>query len=93
LRLEGDFNRYFSLWVTKEFEAEAYEIFTPDIMATLIEKAKNLNFEFIDDKLYIYNGKIINTKEEMEKIYSLVDYLADLFKKTISDIHIDQNPA
>jgi len=88
LQLEGDFNKYFSISVSKNYELEAYEIFTPDVMAILIDKAKKLNFEFIDDKLYIYTGQLINTKEEMENIFNLIDYLADLFEKTTNKIHI-----
>lgn len=42
LSLEGDFNKYFTLYVPPEYEIEALQIFTPDIMAKLIDKSKIL---------------------------------------------------
>ena len=86
IRLEGDFNKYFDLYVPKGSEQEAYEIFTPDNMAKLIDSAKNLDFQFVEDRLYIYEGKIIETRAEMQATFVLVDSLVDMMQDEIREV-------
>lgn len=88
IELEGDFNKYFRLSVPKNYGTEAYEIFTPDVMATLIDKAQGLNFEFNGNRLYIYLAGIISTKEKMQSMFDLVDYLIDLFNKSTRGVNL-----
>jgi hypothetical protein len=54
VRLEGNFNEYFTLYAPKEYERDAYYIFTPDLMALLIDNSHNYDAEVIDNKLYFY---------------------------------------
>jgi hypothetical protein len=83
VELEGDFNQYFKLRVPKGQEEEAYKIFAPDVMADLIDKAQNVSFEFVGNKLYIYASEIIATREKMQSMFSLSEYLVGLFDKNI----------
>ncbi len=83
VELEGDFNKYFKLRVPKGYEQEAYQIFAPDVMADLIDKAQEASFEFTGNKLYIYATTIITTKEQMQSMFSLSEYLIALFDKNI----------
>jgi len=73
--LEGDFNDYFSLYVPKGFETDAYTIFSPDKMVTLIDKAKNFSFEFNGNHVYIFSDQQIETREQMQKFFDFSDYL------------------
>lgn len=59
LELEGDFNEHFTLYAPKEYERDAYYIFTPDLMALLIDEAGKFDVEVIDDQLFVY-GKEFN---------------------------------
>ena len=86
IKLEGDFNKYFSLHVPKGYEMEAYQIFTPDVMVQLIDKAKGLDFEFNGNRLYIYSPKIISKRDKMQAMFDLVDYLVALMSKNISAV-------
>jgi len=71
LKLEGDFNDYFTLYVPNEdYEMEALQIFTPEIMVKLMDTANGFSFEFIDDKLYIYNKNIIYKKAGLDNLYA-----------------------
>lgn len=88
IKLEGDFNKYFTLRVPAGYELEAYEILTPDVMAKLIDKAQRLNFEFNGNKLYIYLPGIISTKEKMQTMFDLADYLIDLFNKSTAGVNL-----
>lgn len=58
LSLEGDFDRYFSLFVPKEYERDALYIFTPDLMATMIDEAPGMHVEIVDDwVIFSRNGR------------------------------------
>ncbi|WP_156760331.1 hypothetical protein [Microbacterium karelineae] len=52
--LEGDFNRYWRLFVPKGYEQDAYYVFTPDLMATLVDWIPGCDVEIIDDEMFIY---------------------------------------
>ena len=81
LRLEGNFNDYFLLYVPKGREQEAYQIFTPDVMAVLIDKASGLHFECVGNKVYIYKEGVITKREVFESLVELAQYLMSLFEK------------
>lgn len=89
LSLEGDFNKYFSLYVEKEFEMEAYEIFTPDVMEELIETSKTLCFEFFQNKLFIYTPKFINKRAELDAMFALSDKLCSELEPVINSMKED----
>jgi len=79
IELEGDFNRYFRLRVPRGYEQEAYQVFTPNVMADLIDRAKNISFECNAHKIYMYATKIIGTRSEMQTMFDLSEYLVGLF--------------
>ncbi len=54
LSLEGDFDRWFHLYCPREYERDALYVFTPDLMAVLIDHAAGFDVEVIDDWLYVY---------------------------------------
>ena len=55
LSLEGDFDKHFTLYAPEGYERDALYLFTPDVMARLIDKASALDIEIIDDRLYLYS--------------------------------------
>lgn len=89
VELEGDFNKYFSLKVPKGYEQEAYEIFTPDIMATLIDRAKDLNFEFNGPTLYIYSDWLIMQRDRLQAMFDLAEYLEGLFQRSSRAVDVE----
>ncbi|MGH7249463.1 MAG: hypothetical protein ACREGC_00655 [Minisyncoccia bacterium] len=91
VELEGDFNKYFSLSVPKGYEMETYQIFTPDVMADLIDRAQNLDFEFNANRIYIYAPKLINVRSELQNIFDLAKFLDDLFAQNARAIDAPVN--
>lgn len=71
LSLEGDFSKHFSLYVAKEYELEAMQIFTPDIMQMFIDKGSDLSVEIYNNRAYIYYQKGITKKDQLVYIYGL----------------------
>lgn len=54
LQLEGDFDRTFRLFVPDGYETDALYVFTPDLMARLIDHAAQDDLEVVDDWLLAY---------------------------------------
>ncbi|HEY1530313.1 MAG TPA: hypothetical protein VGF80_05820 [Galbitalea sp.] len=55
LSLEGDFNKHFTLYCPQEYEQDALYVFTPDLMALLIDEAGSYDVEIVDDWMFIYS--------------------------------------
>jgi hypothetical protein len=56
LSLEGDFDRYFTLYCPQQYERDALYVFTPDLMALLIDEAAPFDVEIIDDWMFVYSN-------------------------------------
>ena len=56
LSLEGDFDRYFTLYCPREYERDALYVFTPDLMALLIDNASVFDVEIVDDWMLVYSA-------------------------------------
>lgn len=92
LSLEGGFNDYFTLYAPKDYERDALYIFTPDLMALLIDGATWCDVEIVDNQIYFYSAyNKFDYVKEMEfvwkafrimsimgaKLYNQTDYYAD----------------
>lgn len=78
LQLEGDFNKYFDLYVPAEYERDALYVFTPDVMAALVNSGAAYDMEIIDNSLMIYRSLRFNlaSEQELGQIFSIVNTLA-----------------
>lgn len=54
LNLPTEFNKQFSLYAPPEYEIEALAIFTPDLLASLLDQKLKFDMEIIEQKLYLY---------------------------------------
>lgn len=54
LSLEGDFDRWFSLYVPAGYERDALFVFTPDVMAALVDHASAYSIEVVDDTVVFF---------------------------------------
>ncbi|GEM_PF-990431 len=54
ISLEGDFDKYFTLYAPTAYKRDAYYVFTPDLMALLIDHSRSYDAEVIDNKVYFY---------------------------------------
>ncbi|GAA3935358.1 hypothetical protein [Microbacterium soli] len=63
LSLEGDFDRYFSLYCPQGYEADALYLFTPDVMARFIDHAAQLDVEIVDDWMFLYMQRQASTTD------------------------------
>lgn len=75
LALEGDFNSHFTLYAPKEYERDAFYVFTPDVMAKLIDDGGGYDMEVVGDELFVYksSGFNLDTEAEITKLLATVD--------------------
>ena len=57
LSLEGDFDRYFTLYCPPEYGRDALYVFTPDLMALLIDESSAFDVEIVDDWMFVYSTR------------------------------------
>lgn len=91
LMLEGDFNNHFTLYAPQAYERDALYIFTPDLMALLIDESAQFDVETVDNRLYIYSVVPFSFKDQttFETIFSIIDVLgAKAVART--DRYVDQ---
>lgn len=79
LSLEGDFDRYFSLYCPQGYEQDALYLFTPDIMARFIDNAAQLDIEIVDDWMFLYGKRDFSTLDQRTWgwLFSVVGALMD----------------
>jgi hypothetical protein len=75
LHLEGDFDRYFTLYCPKEYERDALYIFTPDLMALLIDEAAPYDVELVDDWMFVYSSKPfeMTSPAVLQRLFTIAD--------------------
>jgi len=84
LSLEGDFDKYFTLYAPKEYERDALYVFTPDLMSLFIDESNTFDAEVVDNKLFIYSKFPFSLLDEsvLIKIFKIIDTVGI---KTISN--------
>lgn len=77
LSLEGDVDRRFTLYCPKGYEADALYLFTPDVLAHLIDQSDDFDIEIVDDRLYLYSPDDVSTADprRWERMLRIVDML------------------
>jgi len=75
LSLEGDFDKYFTLYCPKEYERDALYVFTPDLMALLIDEASPFDVEIVDDWMFVYSNAAFQTGDVnmYARLFRIVD--------------------
>ena len=83
LSLEGDFDRHFTLYCPNEYERDALYVFTPDLMALLIDESGHLDVEIIDDWMFAYSAAPLQLTDPaaMARLFRIIDTVG---AKTVS---------
>lgn len=83
LSLEGDFDKYFTLYAPVQYKRDALYVFTPDVMQTLVTAAHAYDCEVIDDNLYIYGSTRFALGDR--QLITELDSIARLLRKELHD--------
>ncbi|MBG6053911.1 hypothetical protein IWX81_000301 [Salinibacterium sp. CAN_S4] len=75
LSLEGDFDNYFTLYCPRQYERDALYVFTPDLMALLIDNAAPFDVEIIDSWMFVYSAAPFDMMQPAvhERLLRIVD--------------------
>lgn len=79
LDLEGEFATTFRLIVPEGYQQDALYIFTPDLMARVLDLASNAEIELVSDRLYVYLPA--NTRFDRAETMTRVITLAEEFHR------------
>ena len=79
LKLEGDFDRYFTLYCPRQYETDALYVFTPDLMALFIDEASQWDAEIIDDWMFLYSSGTVDLSDPtvMTTLFRIIDTVGD----------------
>lgn len=79
LSLEGGFDRHFQLYCPVGYEADALYLFTPDVMARLLDHVRGFDVEIVDDwLLLVTTHDLVTTRvEDWQHIAAAVDAVDD----------------
>jgi hypothetical protein len=83
LKLEGDFNEHFTLYCPAEYERDALYVFTPDLMALLIDEAGTYDVEIVDDWMLVYAAEPFRMGDAttVQRLFRIADTVG---QKTVS---------
>lgn len=75
LSLEGDFNNHFTLYCPQAYERDALYVFTPDLMALLIDNAAPFDVEIVDRWMFVYSATAFDMVKPAvhQRLLSIVD--------------------
>jgi len=95
LSLEGDFDRTFTLYCPRGYETDALYIFTPDLMALMIDLASDCEAELLDGWLVLYSGRPwrLSTPRGFTRLISLVDLVGRKMRSRTELYHDDHADA
>ena len=78
LELEGDFNTYFTLYCPDGYRTDALQVFTPDVMAAMVDHAQAWTAEIVDDWIHFTRiGPTLEaaTLDEIRGAFELVEHV------------------
>jgi hypothetical protein len=81
--LEGDFNNYYTLYAPLHYNLDVRYIFTPDVMAALIDHGGDLDLEIVDDEVYIYQSEHFDL--ESPDTYESLLHIVEVFGAELRD--------
>lgn len=74
--LEGDFDRYFAVYVPNGYEVDALQLLTPDVMACLVDHGRHWDIEVVDDRVVVASHRASRRSDRVE--YTALLYFAEL---------------
>ncbi|MGM0629372.1 MAG: hypothetical protein ACQESA_03015 [Patescibacteria group bacterium] len=89
INLEGEFDDKFRLYATRGYETEVLQIFTPEFLRMLCNKASNFSIEFAGKSMYIYDDVLVKDNKKLREIYEVARGIFDSTGPLINRLHND----
>lgn len=78
-----EFEKKFSLSAPKKYEIEALQIFTPDVLAKMLDNGFIYDIEFVEQEVLMFVGGAINDFEKLENAFNKALELEDLLDEKL----------
>jgi len=88
--LPTEFEKSFSLSAPKEYEIEALEIFTLDVLASLLDNKFGHDVEFVNQEMLIFFYGQISDSEQLEREFKRALDLEDLLDEKLDRFKFEQ---
>lgn len=88
--LPEEFEKSFTLSAPKDYEIEALEIFTPDVLASLLDNKFNHDVEFVNQEMLIFSDGRINNSEQLGNELRRALELEDLFDEKLDKFKMEK---
>lgn len=90
--LEGDFNKYFTLYCPVGYERDALYILTPDLMADLIDESMAFDVELINEWMFVYAMQPFDSTDPAvyERLFRIVETVGRRAVRRATGYHDDQ---
>lgn len=86
----SEFQKQFQLSAPKEYEIEALQVFTPNVMAYLLDTQLKYDIELVEQELLIFKPGIIRRLDELEHEYDRALNLVKLFAPVLDKFRFTQ---
>lgn len=63
ISLGGEFDEHFDLYCPQSYGHDAFYVFTPDLMAQLIDQTSAFDVEFVDDWMFLYTRQDLSVTD------------------------------
>src|SRR5690606_3240844 len=75
LSLEGDFDRWFTLYCPRQYETDALYVFSPGLMALCIDEVAPFDVEIVDDWMFVYSPRPFRMDDPalLERLFRIID--------------------
>lgn len=95
LSLEGDFDKHFTLYCPAQYERDALYIFTPDLMALLIDEASTFDVEISGSWMFaVAPGRLdLTDPAVMQRMFRIIDTVGAKTSQRTSRYTDDRAPA
>lgn len=88
--LEGSMDQYYHLYAPAYFEIEALEVFSEDIQDFLGSHVLlRMSIEGVGNKIFIYQDRYIDTKQELDTFFELAQRLIDRLSARVQRMQDD----
>lgn len=77
INLEGDFGDYFTVYAPPQYQVDALQLLTPDVMVLLRDYGLDYDYELVGEFLYIYTKA--NTLYTADRVRNLLRMMSMLF--------------
>jgi hypothetical protein len=89
ISLEEEFKNSYKLFTREDYEIEALQIFSLEVLRWLQKNGPQFSIEFAGNKMYVYDDRIVSKRHDLEEIYAVTKEMIDSIGPFLDRLHDD----